>query len=307
MFLIRRAEEKIAELYPEWEMRCPTHLCIGQEAIAAGICQQLTKKDNILSGHRAHGHYLAKGGDLNGMIAEIYGKVTGCARGKGGSMHLIDPEVNFLGSTPIVGNSLPVAMGIAWASQMKSENTVTVSFFGDGAAEEGVLHECLNFSALKKIPLLFVCENNLYSVYTQLKDRQPKREIYKIAEAHGVKSFKADGNNIIEVYETTQKALEHIRAGKGPAFIEFSTYRWLEHCGPFYDDDLNYRPKNELKEWQDKDPLKQFDEKLLTDEMKNEIEKIKDKINHEVNEAFKFAKESKFPEPKELFEGVYAE
>ena len=165
MLRIRRVEESIARRYAEQEMRCPTHLCIGQEAIAVGVCNALLRTDKVFSNHRAHGHYLAKGGDLNAMIAELYGRAAGCCGGRGGSMHLIDLDAGFMGATPIVGGTVPIAVGSAWASCLKNSSDVTVVFFGDGCFEEGVMHESLNFAALHNLPIVFICENNSYSVY----------------------------------------------------------------------------------------------------------------------------------------------
>src|SRR3989338_9607744 len=178
LLLIRQTEEKIAEKYQEREMRCPVHLSIGQEAVAVGVCDNLKKEDIVYSNHRCHAHYLAKGGNLNRMIAEIYGKETGCAKGRGGSMHLIDLAAGFGGATPIVGNSVPIAVGAAFSNKLKGDKNIAVVFLGDGSTEEGVFHESLNFAILKKLPVLFVCENNLFSVYTNLSERQPKRQIY---------------------------------------------------------------------------------------------------------------------------------
>ncbi len=193
MLRIRRVEEVLADRYAEQEMRCPMHLCIGQEAIAVGVCAVLNNRDKVFSNHRAHGHYLAKGGDLDAMVAELYGKSTGCAGGRGGSMHLIDLQVGFMGATPIVGGTVPLSVGSAWADQLLDNDQVTVVFFGDGCFEEGVMHESLNFAALHQLPVIFVCENNDFSVYTHRNERQPDRPIYKIAEAHGLSAAVMDG------------------------------------------------------------------------------------------------------------------
>src|SRR5207249_1080843 len=197
MLRIRLVEERIAEMYPQQEMRCPVHLCIGQEAIAVGVCAALDNTDYVTGGHRSHGHYLAKGGDLKAMVAELYGKATGCCEGKGGSMHLVDLPVGFLGAVPIVGSTIPLAVGAAFGAMMRSEKRVAVPFFGEGATEEGVFHESINFAALKKLPVVFVCENNNYSVYSHISVRQPaNREVYSVAEGHGVESLQGDGNDV---------------------------------------------------------------------------------------------------------------
>jgi len=256
MLRIRMVEEKIAQLYSEQEMRCPVHLCIGQEAIAVGVCANLLKEDYVMSNHRSHGHYLAKGGELKAMMAELYGKVTGCSQGKGGSMHLIDMSAGFLGATPIVGSTISIAVGVAMGSLMQGYKRVTVVFFGDAAVEEGVFHESLNFAVLKKLPVVFVCENNLYSVNSPLSVRQPaNREIFQLARGHGIDSYQADGNNALEVYQLAQRTVQRARQNGGPAFIEFKTYRWREHCGPDYDHQLGYRPRSEFEKWKQRCPI----------------------------------------------------
>ena len=286
---IRMIEEAIADRYNQQKMRCPVHLSIGQEAVAVGVCAQLELNDYVVSGHRAHAHYLAKGGDLKRMIAEIYGKKTGCCQGRGGSMHLVDLSVGFLGSTPIVGGSIPVGVGAAFGSRLKGEKRVVTIFFGEGATEEGVFAECLNFAALKNLPILFVCENNLYSVYSPLEVRQPKeRSIPLLAEAHGIFALQGKGNSLNEVAILTQKALEHIRSGRGPALLELSTYRFREHCGPAIDP---YQPPKELQLWQDEDPF-------------STIVAPWEEIKQEIDEAFAFAEISPWPDLEE--QEIYA-
>ena len=309
MLMIRMVEEKIVDLYPNQEMRCPVHLCIGQEAVSVGVCENLTDGDIVFSNHRAHGHYLAKGGNLKSLIAEIYGKVTGCSKGRGGSMHLLDLSVNFLGSTPIVGGTIPIAVGTALASKMRSEDTITVIFFGDGAVEEGVFHESLNFASLKHLPILFVCENNLYSVNTPLSDRQPTREIFTLAEGHDIDAYQEDGNDVLNVYELTRRAIEKIRAGNGPVFLEFLTYRFREHCGPNHDTCLGYRSESELKDWMGRCPVEKFEEKLLQNNLLSTsiIEDMKTDIRNEIESAFSFAIKSPFPDESNLTQSVYSE
>jgi pyruvate dehydrogenase E1 component alpha subunit len=246
MLRIRLVEQAIAERYAEQQMRCPMHLCIGQEAIAVGVCAALQPDDKVFSNHRAHGHYLAKGGSLKAMLAELYGRATGCCGGRGGSMHLIDLDVGFMGATPIVGGTVPLAVGSAWASRLQRQPGVTVVFFGDGCFEEGVIHESLNFAALHKLPIVFVCENNQFSVYTRLNERQPDRPIYPIAAAHGLRAASGNGNDLDAVLGLAQAAIGRARAGAGPQFLELHTYRWREHCGPNFDDNLGYRSDAEV-------------------------------------------------------------
>lgn len=256
---IRRVEEAITARYGEQEMRCPVHLAIGQEAVAAGVCAALLPRDGVFGGHRAHAPYLAKGGNLTAMIAEMYGLAEGCSRGIGGSMHMIDVAAGFLGAVPIVGATLPLAVGAAWAARLKGEDRVIAVFFGDGTFEEGVMHESLNFAALHKLPVLFVCENNGYSCYTPLSARQPDRSIHGIAAAHGCVTLTADGNDAIAVNAAAQRAVGDLRAGGRPAFLECQTYRWLEHCGHNDDDHLGYRPAGELAQWQANCPLQRME------------------------------------------------
>lgn len=263
MLRIRRVEEALANRYVEQEMRCPMHLCIGQEAIATGVVAALEPTDKMYGNHRAHGHYLAKGGDLTAMIAELYGRETGCCGGRGGSMHLIDMDVGFMGSTPIVGGTVPLAVGSAWAASLQNKNTITVLFLGDGCFEEGVVHESLNFATLHRLSILFVCENNDFSVYTRRKERQPERPIYAVAAAHGMSAACGDGNDAQNVVEMTRKAVADLRQGKGPWFLEFSTYRWREHCGPDFDDHLGYRLANEVAAGMQDCPIERYKSVLM--------------------------------------------
>ena len=309
MYLIRSVEEKIVELYPEQEMRCPVHLCIGQEAVAAGVCENLTKEDYVFSNHRSHAHYLAKGGEPKGLFAELYGKVTGCSQGRGGSMHLIDTSVNFLGATPILGGTIPIAVGAALSSKMQEKNNISVVFFGDAAVEEGIFHESLNYASLRKLPVLFICENNLYSVQTPISKRQPNRKISSVTIGHSIKSYREDGNNVVKVYDLAEKSINKIRKTNEPIFLEFLTYRWREHCGPFYDYNLGYRSKDEVDKWQNCCPLENFTSHLIKDKTVSaeELEQIKHGITGEIEESVDFAKKSPFPNKNELHKHVYSE
>lgn len=302
----RLVEKTIADEYKNQKMRCPTHLSVGQEAISAAFSEFFQKKDYAVSSHRAHIHYLAKGGSLKKMIAEIYGKKTGCSNGKGGSMHLIDLNVNFMGSSAIVANSIPVGTGLALSSKLKKKGQRSFIFFGDGAVEQGAFYESINFAAVKKLPAIFVCENNLYSVYSSMKHRQPKnRKIYEMVKSIGIKSLACDGNDVMQCYKTINKGLSFVNKFKKPIFFEFYTYRHLEHCGPEMDDQLNYRNKKELMHWKNKDPLN-ISKKYLN---KSEIYKINNlelNLRQEINKAFEFAKKSPFPKAESAFKDVYA-
>lgn len=280
---IRRIEESIADRYSQQKMRCPVHLSIGQEAVPVGVCAHLTPEDYAVSGHRAHAHYLAKGGDLNKMMAEIHGKVTGCCIGRGGSMHLVDLSCGFIGSTPIVGGSIPVGVGAAFGASLKKEERITVVFLGEGATEEGVFAESLNFAMLKKLRVLFVCENNLYSVYSPLDVRQPaSRHRPSLAKAHGMLALEGDGNDVEDVYKLAGEAVHYIRSGNGPVFLELSTYRFREHCGPAIDP---YQPEDEVTHWKKLEPLHNV---AIPQGWEEEIAK-------EIDAAFDFAEKSPFP------------
>jgi pyruvate dehydrogenase E1 component alpha subunit len=307
MLLIRVAEEVIADRYAEQEMRCPVHLCIGQEAVAAGVCANLSINDYVMSGHRSHGHYLAKGGALRQMISEIYGKATGCSKGKGGSMHLIDLAVGFLGATPIVGSTIPIGVGAALSIKMSKSDQVSVIFFGEGATEEGVFHESLNFAALHSLPVVFVCENNFYSVYSPLSVRQPAgRTVSDFATGNKIWNKAGDGNNVEQVYELSNEAISYARSGKGPTLLEFTTYRWREHCGPGWDNTIGYRTEQEYLEWRKLCPIERTEKKLLSLGISQAtLSSYHDEIKNEVDSAIQFAKDSPFPSPAELFTEIY--
>ncbi len=308
MLRIRLVEETLADRYAEQQMRCPMHLCIGQEAIAVGVCAVLSPQDVMYGNHRAHGHYLAKGGDLDAMVAELYGRTTGCCGGRGGSMHLIDLNVGFLGSTPIVGGTVPLAVGAAWAATLKSEDRVSVVFFGDGCFEEGVMHESLNFAALHHLPVLFVCENNDFSVYTRLNERQPQRPIHMLAAAHGMHAQFGDGNDIDEVISIAGRAVSELRQGKGPQFIELRTYRWREHCGPNFDDDLEYRSAAEIEAGLKDCPIARYKAQLTQTKpsLSTDIKRMDTEIREEIAAAFTFAQASEKPTTENAAEHVYA-
>ena len=305
--LIRHVESEISRRYNKGKMRCPVHLSIGQEGVPAALSLLLNAKDYAVSTHRAHAHYISKGGSVKKMIAEIYGKSTGCSGGRGGSMHLVDKDKGFMGSSSIVGNSIPLGVGLGLSLKLKKSKNLSIVFLGDAAVETGAFFESINFSILKKLPVVFICENNLYSVYTSLKDRQPKnRKIYKMVSGLGIKSYFFDGAKPFSFFKKLEKILQITRKKSEPCFIEFSTYRHLEHCGPFNDDDLRYRPKKELEEWLKKDPylnLKSILEKNI--KLKKRIEGIEKKNVRFVNSSFLFAEKSSFPTKKSLKKNVY--
>jgi acetoin:2,6-dichlorophenolindophenol oxidoreductase subunit alpha len=310
MLRIRLVEESLVEPIIKGDIKTPVHLYSGEEAIASGICASLLKSDYIFGNHRSHGHYLAKGGNMGRMVAEIYGKETGCSRGRGGSMHLIDPENGVMGIVPIVAGTISLALGAALASKIRKDERVTVSFFGDGATGEGVLYESLNFAALKKLPIIFACENNLYSTHLPYKEIRVNENISETAIPFGIASIRIDGNNVLDVYEAGKMAVELCRKGEGPYFIEFLTYRFRGHVGP--DDNIqgshiDIRPREEVEKWVKRDPINHLynliiKEKISTEE---EISKIRDEIKKEVEDATEFALNSDYPKPSDLLKYVY--
>lgn len=308
MVRIRLFEEKICELYPEQQMRCPVHLSIGQEAPPVGMCAALRKKDIIFGTHRSHGHYIAKGGAMRSLLAEIYGKSTGCSKGIGGSMHLIDLDAGLIAATPIVGSSIPVAMGAALANSIRKNDIVTVLFLGDAAVEEGVFHETINIASVKKLPIIFFCENNFYSVYTHLKVRQPERRLETLVKGHAVPAVSVDGNAILEVYSAAEHAVDHVKKGNGPMFIEAITYRHREHCGVNYDNHIGYRTEAEYEEWREKCPIDRFRNALVSENtLTPTVETaLLSEIKLEIEDAVRFAKESSYLDKEKLAGYEYA-
>ena len=309
MLKIRRVEERIQALYPQGDMRCPTHFSIGQEAVAAGVCANLRVEDHVISAHRSHAHYIGKGGDLRAMFAELYGKVDGCASGKGGSMHLIDLSVNFLGCVPIVGSTIPIGVGAAFGAMLQDQSALTVIFFGEAATETGVFHESVNFAAVHQLPVLFVCENNLYSVNTPLDVRQPgNRTVAELTRGHGIKTVQQDGQLVEAVDASTRETIARIRAEGGPALIEVLTYRWLEHCGPLGDVHLGYRSQEEFDSWVARCPIRlhrvQLEREGLIDEAAHRV--METEIAAEIDDAVAFAQKSPFPDRAELSRHLFA-
>jgi TPP-dependent pyruvate/acetoin dehydrogenase alpha subunit len=305
---IRMVEQEIVDRYSEQEMRCPTHICIGQEGAPAGVSAHLKTEDAVFSAHRSHGHYLAKNADLKSMLAELYGRETGCARGKGGSQHLVDLEAGFMGSAPILASTISVGVGYAWAAKRRGQDRIVVIYFGDGATEEGAFHEAANFAGVNKLPVLFVCENNLYSVHSKLEIRQPEgRKVHQLADAHGALGLFGDGNDIDEVWRLAKSAVSHIRAGNGPVILELMTYRWKEHCGPNEDLMLNYRSQEEFDAWVERDPVATYRARLLDEGVlsKEAYDSYQSEISREIEAAFDFAIASPFPSTDELFDFVY--
>lgn len=306
---IRLVEEAIADRYSRQQMRCPVHLSIGQEAAAAGVCAALRADDLAMSGHRSHAHYLAKGGNLDAMIAEMHGRATGCCGGRGGSMHLIDRAAGFLGAVPIVGSTIPIATGLAFADKQRGIQRVTVAFLGDAATEEGVFHESLNFAQLHRLPIIYACENNLYSVYSPMRVRQPDtRAIHQIAAGHGLRTLHGDGNDALAVHALASDAAASARAGEGPVFLELATYRWREHCGPGWDNHIGYRTEEEYLAWRALDPIARL-QKRLTDAHAFDATAYATEIKAiqvEIDRAFAAAEAAPFPANASMADHVYA-
>ena len=308
MLRIRRFEEKVAELLEKRpSITCPVHLYIGQEAVAAGVCANLTDEDYVFSTHRSHGHYIAKGGDIRTLMAELFCRATGCSGGRGGSMHLTSPDIGFIGSSAIVAGTIPLAVGTALAFRLQKKSCVSVSFFGDGAIGEGVFYESLNLASLKKLPVVFICENNLYSTHMHVTACLADTEIYRKADMFGIPGLRIDGNNVVEVFLTARTAIERARQGKGPTLIECMTYRWRGHVGPNYDMDKGLRSKEELDKWIGRCPVKTVEQLLLKEGTLSEIEKNKiyQDTDFEIEKAVAFARESPYPDKEELLQHLF--
>jgi pyruvate dehydrogenase E1 component alpha subunit len=306
MVRIRRFEEKIADQILANKIKTPCHLYIGQEAIATGVCATLEKEDMVWGCHRSHGHYLAKGGDARAMMAEIFGRSTGCSGGRGGSMHLVAPEVGVLGTVPIVAGTIPLAVGGGFAAKLSHSKKVSVAFFGDGAMEEGHFHESVNLAAVYRLPVIFVCENNFYSSHLPLLQRRREDNLVKAAEFHGIHGERVDGNDVIAVHQAAAEAVKKARAGEGPSFLEFRTYRWRGHVGASWDEDVGVKRKDELQEWKPKDPILRL-KKQLTDMGTTlaELERIESEAMDEAEEATAYAQNAPLPGPQELLRNIF--
>ena len=310
LLMIRRAEETLAELYKEKEMRTPTHFGIGQEAVAVGVCKALEREDVVFSHHRCHTHYLAKGGSLVGLAAELYGRVDGCSRGRGGSVHLTAPAVGFAGSSPILGEGVALAVGSALAFKMDGVRRVATTFFGEATCEEGVTYESLNYASIRKLPVLFVCENNKYSTESPLATRQPAgTDLCERVRAFKIPTRHVDGNDVAAVYLAARSAVEEMREGSGPFFLECDTYRWREHVGPMFDHELSrtYRTRAEVEEWMEKCPVKRCAQSLKASGAASdgELANWAQEVEEEIAAAVAAAKSSPWPDPKSLFDNVY--
>lgn len=298
---IRRIEETVAKIYPTDKIKSPVHLSIGHESIAVGVCENLQTSDVVFGYYRSHALYLAKGGSARAMMAELYGKIDGCARGWGGSMHLVDVPNGVMATTAIVASSVPNAVGYAYAAKQQKTAQIVVSFFGDGATEEGVVSESLNFAALKKLPILFVCENNDLAIHTRQSQRQALSDIAGRAQSLGVPATRIDNCDTATIYNTVANIVQNIRDGNGPHFLEIVTSRWLEHVGPNEDFAMGYRTKEEVDPWRQQDEV----EKLGTQLSLSQRQHIDQAIEQEINDAVDFAEHSDFPSAQELMNYVF--
>lgn len=307
MSLIRRFELRLAEIYHTDAIKSPVHLSVGQESIAVGICDPLEKDDFVSNTYRCHATYIAKGGDLNTMMAELYGKATGCAGGKAGSMHLIDIERGVIGASAVVGTTIPIACGYALAMQMQAKQAgkkrIVVSVFGDGGTEEGCFYESINFAALHQLPIIFVCENNRLAIHTPLEKRWATEKLCERVATYNIQTHKIDDADVFKIRDTVAHAAEQIRHHQsGPIFIECATYRWFEHVGPRDDHDDDYRDINIYKKWKHDDQIQRLANMLS----KDKVQVLENEITAEIHAAEVFADQSPYPTAKELMTHVYA-
>ena len=305
MRLIREFERECERQYTRGNIKGFLHVYTGEEAIAVGAIAALTDRDYVVTHYRDHGHALARGLDTDGVMAELFGKATGVSKGKGGSMHLFDTSKNFMGGYAIVGGQLPIAAGLALASQFNDENRVALCFMGDGALNEGEFHETMNLAAVWNLPVIFFCENNLYGMGAPSSDTLAvHRQMYKLADAYGMDNYRVDGNDVVAVHQLMMDVVDNVRAGKGPAFIEARTYRIQGHS---IADPANYRPDEEVEYWRSQDPIPRFKDWMTGQGLAKEEEfsSIDSAVDQEVVNAAEFADASPFPGPEELLQGVY--
>lgn len=302
MYLIRRSEERIADIYSSDKIKSPVHLSIGQEAVAVGVCDPLEPADVVAGTYRGHAMYIAKGGNLPAMMAELYGKADGCAAGKGGSMHLIDMDKNILGCSAVVGTNIPVAVGFALKLKRENKGRIVTCFLGDGATEEGVFYESLNFAALHKLPILFVCENNSLAIHTPIEKRWASNDLGMRVKGFGLGFQKVEDPDIFLTRSLAASAIERIRGCQGPELMECHTYRWREHVGPSADLDADYRSPETFAHWQQSDQIPRLGA-MLDDDRRKALEVS---VEDEITAAMDFAEQSPFPETPELHTDVFA-
>ncbi|MCL5070425.1 MAG: thiamine pyrophosphate-dependent dehydrogenase E1 component subunit alpha [Actinobacteria bacterium] len=305
MLKIRFFEEKIIEIFRKGELPGWLHTYIGEEAVATGVCINLTEKDYITSTHRGHGHFIAKGGDLKKIAAELYAKKTGCCKGRGGSMHIADMSIGVLSANGIVGGGIPIATGAAFGCDTLKEDRIVVSFFGDGASDEGAFHESLNLASIWNLPIIYLCENNLYAMSNPMNKHMNIENIAERAKSYGIPGIIVDGMNVLEVYEKMHKVVDDVRNGKGPVLVEAKTYRLCGHA----DGDVEaYRTSEEVCAWAEKDPIITLETKMLKEEIfkKEDIDKIKKNVSVEIEQAIDFARKSPEPLKEESMDYIFS-
>jgi pyruvate dehydrogenase E1 component alpha subunit len=307
LYKIRSVELLLAREAEARSFRTPIHLAIGQEAIAIGVAEHLNKTDSVYGNHRSHAHFLAMGGTSYSLFAEILGKADGCSGGRGGSMHLSNPEIGFIGSMPIVAGTIPVAAGAALAHKVKKDQGIAVAYFGDGAVEEGVFHETLNLASSMKLPMLLVCENNLMSSHLHISQRQTQANMSRFAIAHGVKNFELYGNDIQEISEKVKKIIDDIRKNGEPIFIEAMTYRLYGHVGFEVDEEVGINRQSDLAIWQERDPVKNLREQLLQHYIVKEVEilELESHVRESVEADWNHAIKAAYPKEDSLLDHVY--
>jgi TPP-dependent pyruvate/acetoin dehydrogenase alpha subunit len=304
LYRIRRVEEEIARIFPTDKIKSPVHLSIGQEAISVGVCAALNPEDAVFGTYRGHAMYLAKGGNLKAMIAELFGKATGCSRGKGGSMHLIDTNKGIMGTSAIVGTTIPVSVGYALGLKLLKSNAIVISFFGDGAVDEGAFHESINFAAIKKAPIIFVCENNEYAIHSHHLNRRKSANLCERVKSYGIPVKHISDGDVFKIYRFIKKHASLIRNNDfGPIFLECMTSRWREHVGPYEDFHLEYRQREDITYWVENDQVQKTKNCLDI----NRATSIEKDVEAEIADAFQCAEEAPFPKAEELYHNLFRE
>ena len=308
MLLIRNVEYKVANLVKNEIIKCPCHLCVGQEAISVGVLSHCIKGDMVYGNHRSHGHYLALGGDLKKFFLELEGKPGGSSEGMGGSMHLVDRKVGFEGSVPIVAGTIPIAVGAALKSKLKNDNSISIAFFGDGACEEGVFHESLNFASLHSLPIIFVAENNLFSSHLDIHLRQPSNKLSRFADANKIKNYTIDGNDVVKVFETIKKEIQNLRKGSGPIFLECITFRHFGHVGHEENIDVGVkRTQKDVVNWKRVDPILRLSKSLIKKNFfsSKEIQDMSANIINDIDKIYKSSKRNIVTKQKKIKQFIY--
>ncbi|MFA4872395.1 MAG: thiamine pyrophosphate-dependent dehydrogenase E1 component subunit alpha [Patescibacteria group bacterium] len=306
MYLIRATEEKIRAHYEEDEMKTPCHLYVGGEHIAAGVLQALAKDDYLFGTYRSHGIYLARTMETDAFFCELYGKATGTQKGKAGSMHIASPEHGLVATSAVVGTTIPMAVGSALAQQYLATGRITAVFFGDGATDEGVFWESINFACLKKLPILFICEDNDLAIHTSTEERHGYRSITDIVRQFDCNAYANETTDVQQIYQTTTQAIAQLRSDQRPAFLHFKYYRYYEHVGMYTDFHAGYRSEEIYKQWKARDPLELQRTKLFSQGMNDDLKRYEESVQQQLTESVRKAKIASFPDPQELYSDIYA-